>query len=76
MKIKKGKILKIKLGYNPNCSAAMGRFDFIYFSMAVVVIINIVASAITAIILYKRRLSEISKNKDIKSKDIKNEDKI
>ena len=73
--MKKGGILKIKLGYNPNCSAAMGRFAPYFYSI-VITIISIVTSTIIAIILYKRRLSEISKNKDIKSKDIKNEDKI
>lgn len=49
----KGKILKIKLGYPANCSAAFGRFD-IFIIPIEILIINLAQSVIIASILYKK----------------------
>jgi hypothetical protein len=52
MKKKKGKILKVKRGYNPNCSSGLWAWSFIYLCPLIGGITG-VASIIATIVLKK-----------------------
>jgi len=65
--MKQGKILKIRMGYNPNHSAYIGLF-LAFFVAPILAVVNLIAGYITAIFLYrklKNRKGEKMKNKDI-----------
>lgn len=55
----KGKILKIRPGYNPN-SSSIG-FIILYIIVGVVGVSNIIASIVASSFLYKKRKREIEK---------------
>jgi hypothetical protein len=56
--MKHGKILKIRIGYNPNNSAfSMAAMMFIFVT-PIVVVANVIAGWITAAFLYRRLKEE------------------
>lgn len=61
MKSKKGKILKVIPGINPNCSSGLVVLLVLMYSIPIYFIINFVSS----IILFKKRNNDVEKNIDI-----------
>lgn len=57
IKKKKGKILRIKPGYNPNCSGGMYILIFLIFGAPIILVLTTI-SAIIAKRLYNKHISE------------------
>ncbi len=58
MKSRKGRIIKIKKGYNPNCSSGMWFFTYLVFIGILGIILQFGISFFLARLLYLRHLTK------------------
>lgn len=67
--VKKGKILKIKQGYNPNCSSGMWGL-VLYFIAFFGSIVTVVVSILISIFVYRNHISKFKKLDEINPQKI------
>jgi hypothetical protein len=58
MKLEKAKIIRVKKGYNPNCSSGMWFFGYLALYGFVAILTQLVIGVVVANFLYKRHIKK------------------